>query len=148
MWFEGCSKPQSMKKPAPLLLVEDDVDDQELIISTLKDLGLTRDIVVCKDGEEALRYLSNGGELPFLIISDINMPRMDGIKLKQTIDSCKSLSDKAIPFVFVSTASAALAHKTADLKVQGIFEKGHSYHQLVDTLKIIVTYWCRTSHQN
>lgn len=138
-----------MRKAGPLILVEDDSDDQELIITTLENLGLINQVVLCKDGTEALDYLYQTNEMPFLILSDINMPKMDGITFKKAIDSCEILSQKCIPFIFISTSSAdAMAKKACDLSIQGLFEKGHSYAQLVDTLRIILTYWNQTSHLN
>lgn len=138
-----------MRKAGPLILVEDDSDDQELIITTLKNLGLLNQVVLCKDGTEALDYLYRTNEMPFLILSDINMPKMDGITFKKAIDSCEILRQKCIPFIFISTSSAdAMAKRACDLSIQGLFEKGHSYAQLVDTLRIILTYWNQTSHLN
>ena len=138
-----------MRKAGPLILVEDDTDDQELITATLKTLGLLNKVVICRDGAEALDYLYRTDEIPFLILSDINMPKMDGITFKKAIDSCDILSQKCIPFIFISTSSAdAMAKKACDLSIQGLFEKGHSYAQLVDTLRIILMYWNQTSHLN
>lgn len=139
----------SMRKAGPLILVEDDSDDQELIMTTLKSLGLLNEIVLCKDGTEALDYLYRTDKLPFLILSDINMPKMDGIAFKKAIESCEVLSQKCIPFIFISTSSAdAMAKSACDLSIQGLFEKGHSYAQLVNTLRIILMYWNQTSHLN
>lgn len=130
-------------------MVEDDSDDQELIITTLKDLGLSNKVVVCKDGIEALKYLYSTKETPFLILSDINMPKMDGVTFKKTIDACQILSEKCIPFIFISTSSTGvIAREACGLSIQGLFEKGYSYGQLVDTLKIILRYWNQTSHLN
>lgn len=118
-------------------------------MATLKTLGLLNKVVLCKDGTEALEYLYKTDELPFLILSDINMPKMDGITFKKAIDSCQVLSQKCIPFIFISTSSSdAIAKKACDLSIQGMFEKGHSYAQLVNTLRIILMYWNQTSHLN
>jgi CheY-like chemotaxis protein len=136
-----------MRKTGPLILVEDDADDQDLMLLTLKNLGLSNEVVLCRDGEEAIKYLYDTNDLPFLILSDINMPRMDGIALKKTIDSCEILRQKCIPFIFISTSSSsALARNACDLSIQGLFEKGNSYDQLHDTLKTILKYWNQTSH--
>ena len=138
-----------MRKTGPLILVEDDADDQELISTSLKNLGLINDIIVCKDGVEALKYLYNSTETPFLILSDINMPRMDGITFKQKINECEVLKEKCIPFIFISTSNnGGLAREACGLGVQGLFEKGHSYQQLLETLTIILKYWNNTTHLN
>ena len=129
--------------------MEDDADDQELISTSLKNLGLINDIVVCKDGVDALNYLYSSAETPFLILSDINMPRMDGITFKQKIDACKVLKEKCIPFIFISTSNnGGLARSACGLNVQGLFEKGYSYQQLLETLTIILKYWNNTTHLN
>jgi CheY-like chemotaxis protein len=138
-----------MRKTGPLVLVEDDSDDQELIMLALNSLGLTNEVVLCKDGEEALKYLYSTTDIPFLILSDINMPRMDGIAFKKKIDSCEILKGKCIPFIFISTSSSTpLAKNACDLSIQGLFEKGNSHTQLLETLKIILKYWNKTSHLN
>ncbi|MBT1704508.1 response regulator [Chryseosolibacter indicus] len=137
-----------MRKEGPLVLVEDDADDQELILLTLKELGIQNDIKVFKNGEEALDFLYQTATDPFLILSDINMPKMDGITFKRKIDQCEILKKKCIPFVFISTSPSPFIAQVCDLSIQGFFEKGNSLRQLNETLKIILTYWNMTKHLN
>jgi len=56
-------------------------------------------------GEEALLYLKDTTDDIFLILSDLNMPRMDGLKLKRMIDLPPDIKIKAIPFFFHSNTS-------------------------------------------
>lgn len=135
-----------MRKEGPLILVEDDHDDQELIIYALKDLGLQNEVRLFDNGEEALDYLNETSEQPFLILSDINMPRMDGITFKKKIDSSDILKKKCIPFVFISTSPAPFFKQVCELSIQGFFEKGNSCLQLNETLRIILKYWNLTKH--
>src|SRR5688572_4400995 len=93
-----------MRTQGPLVLVEDDSDDQEIIVSILKNLGLQNDVKLFHNGEEALNYLYEAIEEPFLILSDINMPIMDGIAFKKTIDNNDFLKKRCIPFIFLSTS--------------------------------------------
>ena len=137
-----------MRNQGPLLLIEDDEDDQELMLSVLKDLGITNEIRVFRNGEEALRYLNETAEQPFLILSDINMPVMDGITLKRTIDDDEVLRKRCIPFIFISTAPAPYVNQICELIVHGFFEKGNSMAQLHDTMKTILAYWDKTKHLN
>jgi CheY-like chemotaxis protein len=137
-----------MRKEGPLVLVEDDGDDQELIISTLRDLGLPNEVKVFRNGEEALDYLYQVKESPFLILSDINMPKMDGIAFKKRIDGCEVLKPKCIPFIFISTAPAPFLKQICELNIQGFFEKGNSLSQLRETLQVILKYWSLTKHTN
>jgi two-component SAPR family response regulator len=129
----------------PLILVDDDADDQELIIVALREIGFTDEIKLFNSAEAALEYLYNCPELPFMIVSDINMPRMNGISFKKHIDECSVLKSKCIPFIFLST-STKFIEQTCDLSIQGYFEKGNSLEDLHETMKIICKYWLRTKH--
>jgi two-component SAPR family response regulator len=131
----------------PLILVDDDAEDQELMMLALKELGFQNKIKIFSDAESALDYLYKSGEQPFLIVSDINMPRMNGITFKKKIDSCNILRPKCIPFIFLST-SANFVDETCNMNIQGYFVKGTSWAELQETMKIILRYWERTRHQH
>lgn len=136
-----------MVRKGPLILVDDDVEDQELIMLALVELGITQEVKLFQSAEAALNYLYETSEQPFIIVSDINMPKMDGITFKKTIDACSILKSKCIPFVFLST-STKFVRETCDLNIQGYFEKGSSLKQLNETMKIILMYWGNTRHVN
>lgn len=135
-----------MHPQRPLILVDDDTEDQELILLALKELGYTSEVKFFSDAESALAYLYESNEVPFLIVSDINMPRMDGIAFKKKIDASDMLRPKCIPFIFLSTSTEFVA-ETCDMNIQGYFEKGSSWGELQETMKIILRYWERTRHQ-
>jgi two-component SAPR family response regulator len=134
-----------MSNYGPLVLVDDDAEDQELLLLVLKELGFEHRVKTFKNAEAALSFLYESDELPFMIVSDINMPRMDGIEFKRTIDKCTKLSAKCIPFIFLST-STKFVKDTCDLNIQGYFEKGNSWQDMQDTLKVILKYWELTRH--
>src|SRR5687767_1970050 len=117
-----------MLRKGPLILVDDDVEDQELVVLALEQLGIKYDVKLFQSAEAALSYLYETSEQPFIIVSDINMPKMDGITFKKKIDSCDILKSKCIPFVFLST-STKFVRETCDLNIQGYFEKGNSLQQ-------------------
>jgi CheY-like chemotaxis protein len=135
-----------MRTAGPLVLVEDDSDDQELMVATMKELGMQKEIRIFRNGQEALDFLNQSTERPFLILSDINMPVMDGITFKKHIDGCPVLKKKCIPFVFISTSPAPFVNLICELNIQGCFEKGSSMRQLSETLRTILTYWDLTKH--
>jgi CheY-like chemotaxis protein len=56
------------------------------------------------DAEKALAFLKSTTEVPFLILSDINMPKLDGFALRQKIHVDAQLQLKCIPYLFFSTA--------------------------------------------
>src|SRR5688572_24307456 len=129
-----------MVKKSPLILVEDDADDQEMLMLSLKTLGAQHDVRIFSSAESALEYLYATQDKPFMIVSDINMPKMDGLSFKKAIDQCETLRAKCIPFVFLSTSSKFLKD-TCDLNIQGYFEKGNTLDQLNETIRIVLLYW-------
>ena len=136
-------------KKGPVIIVEDDRDDQELIAESLKDLGGEHELRVFFNGKEALDYLNTTKEQPFIIICDINMPIMDGFTFRQLIQSDEYLRRKSIPFVFLSTdASPVAVIKAYDLSVQGFFKKPTSFDSLRDSIKMMMDYWTACRHVN
>jgi CheY-like chemotaxis protein len=135
----------SMSKQGPLILVDDDREDQELMLHALESAGCKNEVKVFNDGESALKFLYETSDQPFMILSDINMPKMNGISFKKAIDACSILKSKCIPFIFVSTSTRFLKD-TCDLSIQGYFDKGNSLQYLHDTFKTILNYWHETKH--
>jgi two-component system response regulator len=76
-----------------ILLVDDNADDVELTLMAFEKAGLTADVVVARDGLEALDYLQGTGkyagrdvtQLPHVVLLDLKMPRLDGIGLLKRI---------------------------------------------------------------
>jgi CheY-like chemotaxis protein len=133
----------------PLLLVEDDPDDHEMMMHALNELGISNPIKHFKDAESALDYLNTSNEQPFLIVSDVNMPKMSGLDFKVQIESSRELKNRNIPFVFLSTAvTDSHVNKAFSMNVQGFFTKGSSFNDLKSALKTIVEYWTKTRHPN
>ena len=128
----------------PIILVEDDIDDCELLQQALTEAGSTNPFICFQSGDEALAYLKETRENIFLIISDVNMPRMNGLDLKKNINRDNNLNDKNIPFVFLSTSSTWLIVKEAhSLCPQGYFKKPNNILELTEIAKNIVNYWQR-----
>jgi CheY-like chemotaxis protein len=135
-----------MRETQHLILVEDDTDDQDLLLLVLKEMKLDIKVKMFSNGIDALKYLVNSTEQPFLILSDINMPLMDGITLKKHIDENETLRKRCIPFVFLSTSPAPFIKQLCILNVQGYFEKGNSFTKLTETVRTILNYWNMTKH--
>ena len=131
-----------MNKNGPIVIIEDDSDDQEILIDIFKNLNYQKDIIYFSDGEEALKYLVNTDVKPFLILSDINMPKLSGFELKEKININENLNLKCIPYLFFTTASSKKAIMDAySQSVQGFFVKPNSFDKLQNTIKKIVEYW-------
>jgi len=134
---------------SPIVIVDDDRDDCDFIVEALSDLGVTNKLVCFENGLQALTYLKTTNQKTFLILSDVNMPLMNGLELKKEINKDDRLRQKSIPFVFLSTSSAVKEILTAyDLMVQGFFIKSNKLDLLKNNLKIIVDYWKTSQHPN
>ena len=109
-----------MTKSGPIIIVEDDPEDQEVIADVLQLNGVTNELRFFIHGKEALDYLLTTAERPFLIICDINMPVMNGLELRAEINKSEYLVRKSIPFIFYTTHAEKHAVEQAyHLLVQG-----------------------------
>ncbi len=100
-------------------------------------------------GQAALDYLLLTGEQPFIILSDVNMPLMNGIQFKEKIQQDNYLREKSIPFVFISTNASALTVRQAhNLSVQGYFEKPDRMENVKNMLRKLFDYWELCKHIN
>lgn len=131
-----------MPKSGPIIVIDDDPDDQEMIHRILAKMNLENEVKRFLDGEDAFRYFLQTSDKPLLVICDINMPRMNGIELKQNIEDHSTLSTKRMPFVFLSTTSNPdQVMKAYKMSCQGFFIKGQTYSELKETVSLIVSYW-------
>jgi CheY-like chemotaxis protein len=126
----------------PIILVEDDKDDCEFILGALHELGVKNKVHCFQSPVTALEYLKSTHEIPFIIISDINMPQMNGLAFKKLINEDEKLNSKRIPFVFLSTsANAYLVDEAFHLCVHGYFQKPVAVKAYYDVAKSIIEYW-------
>ena len=131
-----------MNKRGPIIVIEDDLDDQEIRLSIFEKLDYHNEIIFYKDGNEALEYLNRTDVQPFLILSDINMPRIDGFELRNKVFTNEQLQTKCIPYLFFTTSATKKAVIDAyALSVQGFFLKPNSVSDLERTIRKIVEYW-------
>ena len=131
-----------MNKGGPIIIIEDDLDDQEVLSEVFQELAYKNEIIFFGDGEKALEYLINTKVEPFIIFSDVNMPKLSGMELRQKVHENEDLRLKSIPYLFFST-SAEQDHvvDAYSKSVQGFFVKPSSYSEIKETIKTIVEYW-------
>ena len=109
---------------APILIVDDDTDDQDLLQAAWKELEYENELLFFSTGEEVLTYLQEEKRTPFLILCDVNIPKMDGFQLKAKLLQDTQMNYKSIPFVFWSSlASTAQIQRSYDLGGNGFFVK-------------------------
>ena len=138
-----------MSKIGPIILVEDDPNDLDVIESALTDIGLTNDIRCFDGAAKAMDYLLKTTEQPFIILCDIRMKGMNGSEFRNAINSDDFLRKKAIPFIFLTAAvSQDIVDEAYDLTVQGFIEKPKVYEHLKKVLQKIMVYWGVSLHPN
>lgn len=133
----------------PIILIDDDQDDHDIFKTICSNLGVCENLMHFDNGFDLLKYLKTSGESPFAIISDINMPYMDGMELKRLINEDAYLRNKSIPFMFFSTAATKSQVSHAyDLGVQGFFVKGNTFEETERKFRRILEYWSDCQHPN
>jgi len=130
-----------------ILMVEDDPRDVELTLTALQEYNLANEVVVTRDGEEALDYLyrrgnfaTRSGDNPAVLLLDLKLPKVDGLEVLQQIRSDQNL--KMIPVV-VLTSSREERDLVASyrLGVNGYVVKPVDFHEFVNAIKELGIFW-------
>ncbi len=133
-----------MNRNGPVIVIEDDDDDQYLFRDAFKKFNYENELFFFSDPEKALVYLTREDITPFLIMSDINMPKLSGLELRKKIQTNEQLQSKCIPYLFFTTASDQKSVINAySMSVQGFFVKQNSAEELGKTISVIMEYWKR-----
>ena len=131
-----------------ILLVDDDAGDQELTRRALEEDVLRVDLRIVSDGEEALDYLFGRGAYaaagaaprPDLILLDLNMPRMNGREVLQTLKKSPELC--RIPVVILTTSQQeADILATYDLGCNSYVQKPVDIERFIKVVREMGNYW-------
>jgi CheY-like chemotaxis protein len=130
-----------------ILMVEDDPKDVELTLTALEEYNLANEVVVTRDGEEALDYLYSRGKFkarpsdnPAVILLDLKLPKVDGLEVLQQIKSDEKL--RVIPVVVLTSS-----HEEKDLVtsymlgVNAYVVKPVDFHEFVNAIKELGVFW-------
>ncbi len=131
-------------KAVEIIVVEDDDIDAKGISRAMRKLKIANPMHRVKDGIEALELLRRKEELfinkPYIILLDINMPRMNGLEFLEVIRNDEDLKDS---IVFILTTSKAEQDRIAAFKhnVAGYMVKSNLEEGFISALKLIDHYW-------
>jgi len=130
-----------------ILIVEDDPRDVELSLTALEEYNLVNEVVVTRDGKEALDYLYCRGrfagrvdENPAVMLLDLKLPKVGGLEVLQQIRSDERL--KMIPVVVLTSS-----HEEKDmmrsytLGVNAYVVKPVDFHEFVNAVKELGVFW-------
>ena len=138
-----------MNKNGPIIIIEDDPDDQFFLARIFKKLNYKNEIIFFFDGEKALQYLDTAEVIPFLILSDIKMPKLDGFALREHLKAHPSVWVRSVPYLFFSTAlTQKVVTEAYAVSVQGVFVKESTLGELEKTISVIMEYWSRCAGPN
>jgi len=133
-----------MNRLGPIIIIEDDEDDLEAFEMVFSELSYQNEILFFNNGEDALNYLVDTAIDPFIIFSDINMPKLNGLELRERLHQNESMRLKTIPYLFFTTTAEQKHVVDAYSKsVQGFFIKPGSLNEIKETIQTIVEYWLK-----
>jgi two-component system response regulator len=131
-----------------ILLVEDNPDDEELTLLALKQSNILNEVIVARDGVEALDYLFATGQyadrapsrLPQLILLDLKLPKLDGLEVLQRLRA--DPRTQLIPVV-VLTCSSEEEDVVASYRLgaNSYVRKPVEFHRFADAVQQLGLYW-------
>ncbi len=138
----------STSDPVDILLVEDNPDDEELVLHSLRSHGGHVEVVSVHDGEEALEYLRatgrhasrSGQPVPGVILLDIKLPRVDGLEVLAEVKTDARL--RRIPVVlFTSAGQESEVLRGYKLGANSYVVKPVDFERFEDVVRQLSSYW-------
>jgi CheY-like chemotaxis protein len=130
-----------------ILLVEDDPRDIELTLTALAEHHLANEVVVVRDGEEALNYLRRAGPFrlrtagnPAVVLLDLKLPKLDGVQVLERMREDPEL--RAIPVVMLTSSREEKdIHRSYERGVNAYVVKPVHFGEFVDSIKELGLFW-------
>ena len=136
-----------MEKLGRILLVEDDPNDVELTLTALEEYHLANEVVVARDGQQALDYLYCRGDFtnrtadnPAVMLLDLKLPKIDGLEVLQQIKSDERF--KMIPVVVLTSSHEEKdMMRSYQLGVNAYVVKPVDFHEFVNAVRELGVFW-------
>jgi DNA-binding response OmpR family regulator len=130
-----------------ILLVEDDPRDVELTLTALEDHKLANEVVVARDGQQALDYLRCQGEYstrtnenPAVLLLDLKLPKVDGLEVLKEIRANERL--KLIPVVVLTSSQEEKDMvRSYMLGVNAYVVKPVDFREFINAVKELGVFW-------
>jgi CheY-like chemotaxis protein len=141
-----------MKAPHAILLVEDNPADVTITQRALRESGVPVELIVVRDGVEAIEYLLRQGRhaadadwrSPDLILLDLNLPRLTGKEVLERVRATPKL--RAVPVVVLTTSRRHEdVHALYEAGANTYIEKPHDFARFIQVLRTIQLYWLETA---
>ncbi|ATE59975.1 response regulator [Thauera sinica] len=133
-----------MSNNRPILIIEDNPDDEALTLRAFGKHGIRNPMVVAHDGIEALEYLFGAGSqpavLPAVVLLDLKLPRMDGLEVLRRIRADERTA--LLPVVVLTTSREDLDVQQAyRLGANSYIRKPVDYERFLQAINLIGQYW-------
>mgnify|MGYP001594873209 FL=1 len=131
-----------------ILLVEDNPDDVELTLRALKKNNILNEVVVARDGAEALDYLFGKGAyagrdqgiMPAVVLLDLKLPRIDGLEVLERIRSEERT--KFLPVVILTSSKEEKDRRSGhNLGANSYIRKPVDFNQFIEAVRQLGLYW-------
>jgi CheY-like chemotaxis protein len=131
----------------PILLVEDDKRDLELTLIALERSQLANEVVVVRDGEQALDYLNRNGDHagrtegnPAVILLDLKLPKVNGLEVLQSVRATEAL--RSVPVVMLTSSHEETdVLRSYELGVNAYVVKPVEFKQFVSAIADLGVFW-------
>ena len=131
-----------MNLSGPIIIIEDNLDDQELLDRAFNIVNPGNNVIYFRDSLAAYEWIKTPVERPFLIISDIYLPKLTGLELRDKLLEDPILRLQNIPFLFFTTTQCSTTIMDAySQHAQGFFHKPMEMESLAKMLATIIDYW-------
>ena len=131
-----------------ILLVEDNPDDEALTLRALKKNNIVNQVVVARDGAEALDYLFGTGkysgkelnQLPQVVLLDLKLPKVDGLQVLRQLRADKRT--KLLPVVILTSSNEEQDRFNGyDLGANSYVRKPVDFDQFMEAVRQLGLYW-------
>ncbi len=137
---------------AKILLVEDNRNDVELTLSALAESHLTNEVVVTRDGAEALDYLYRRGAYgsraagnPAVVLLDLKLPKVDGLEVLEQIRAEPALKTLPVVMLTSSREEQDVVH-SYNLGVNAYVVKPVDFHDFIEAIQKVGLFWAVINH--
>jgi two-component system response regulator len=131
-----------------ILLVEDNPDDEALTLRALKKNNILNEVVVARDGSEALDYLFGTGiyserdptQIPHVVLLDLKLPKIEGLEVLRQLRADKRT--KLLPVIILTSSNEEQDRfRGYDLGANSYVRKPVDFAQFIDAVRQLGLYW-------
>jgi len=124
----------------PIILVEDNPDDERLTIRALRRGNIVNEILVARNGEEALAMVLNANPLPSVVLLDLKLPKVDGLEVLRQIRAHER-THKLPVVVLTSSSEEGDIIDSYDLGANSYVRKPVETDKFTEAIRQLGMYW-------